>query len=192
MTHKSKYISKFICLCAFVLFCGANLNAKNTNSLKNLKTFEADFKQVVSKDDSNDNVKIKYLGKIYIDGSRVCWHYKKPFVKYLYIKKNKVTTIEPLLKQAIITKLDEQFDMLKILQKAKQISHTKSSQVFTTRLNGILYKITIKHNLIYKIEYNNELQNRVTITFSNQSQNKKIPSNIFTIKLPDDYDVLIR
>ncbi len=190
--HLKYFIKAFFYIFIVLFVCFNSLNANNLNSLTNLKSFEAKFSQIVYKDNLQNDVKIKYSGKIYIDGSKVLWHYKKPFIKYLYIKKNKITTIEPLLEQAIITNLQKQFDMLKILQKAKQISTNNGVRVFTTILNNIKYKITTKNNLIYKIEYKNEVQNKVTIIFSKQKQNQKIKASIFVIKIPNSYDVLIR
>jgi len=188
-----KYFIKAFFYIFIVLFvCCNSLNANNLNSIANIKSFEAEFSQIVYKDNLQDDIKIKYSGKIYIDGSKVLWHYKKPFVKYLYIKKNKITTIEPLLEQAVITKLQKQFDMLQILQKAKQISANNNARVFATTLNNIEYKITTKNNIIYKIEYKDEVQNKVTIKFSKQKQNQTIKASIFVIKIPDSYDVLIR
>jgi outer membrane lipoprotein carrier protein len=174
---------------AFLLFFTFNISLLKALSLK---SFKANFSQTVLKDSDNlnssTNAKITYSGKIYIQNKNIFWDYQKPFVKYIYIKKDKVTTIEPLLEQAIVTKLDEQFNMLKLLKQAT----FKNKNTLITTLNNIKYTITLKNNLISKITYINEIQNKVQIIFSKQKQNMQIKNNIFKIHIPDSYDVLIR
>ncbi len=153
-------------------------------SFNNLSTFEADFKQIL-KNDRNDT--ITYTGKLYADkNEKALWIYKTPVFKKIYYNNKQVVIIEPELEQAIISKLDKVPNVLNILQKAKKIK--KNLYLATCCKNS--YKIFLKNGIISKITYKDKMQNEVTIIFSNQKVNRKIPNKIFTYKIPKDYDIL--
>jgi len=167
----------FILLCLFTAYSyGFELN--------HIKSYKADFKQTII----NPQGKVlDYSGKIYIKyPSLVLWEYIKPIEKSIYIKDDVVTIIEPDLEQAIITKLDNNIDIFKIFQNAKKISTNK----YKTLYNNKYYYIIVKNNQIKNISYKDELDNNITIVFSNIDQNQLIATSIFEFMIPFEYDII--
>ncbi len=150
----------------------------------NLSTFQADFKQIL-KNDRNDT--ITYTGKLYADkNEKALWIYKTPVFKKIYYKNKQVVIIEPELEQVIISKLNKVPNILNILQKAKKIK----KNLYLAKCCKNSYKIYLKNGVISKITYKDKMQNGVTIIFSNQKVNRKIPNKIFTYEIPENYDIL--
>ncbi len=153
-------------------------------SFNNLKTFQADFKQILRNDQNNT---ITYSGKLYADSNnKALWIYKTPVVKKIYYIKNRVVIIEPELEQAIFSKLKRVPNVLNILQKAKKIK----PQVYIAKCCGKNFWIYLKRGVISKIAYRDKMQNRVTILFFNQKVNKPISPLLFKYKIPKYYDIL--
>ncbi|NPA81341.1 MAG: outer membrane lipoprotein chaperone LolA [Epsilonproteobacteria bacterium] len=153
-------------------------------SFKNLRTFQADFKQILV-NDQNDT--ITYTGKIYADrNEKALWIYETPVSKKIYYNKNLVVIIEPELEQAIFSKLKQVPNILNILQKAKKIK----PNVYVARCCKKSFWIYLKRGVISKITYKDKMQNRVTILFFNQKVNRKIPAKTFKYHIPKGYDLL--
>ncbi|MEA3352999.1 MAG: LolA-like outer membrane lipoprotein chaperone [Campylobacterota bacterium] len=155
-----------------------------TANIKDIKTYQADFEQIIKNTTNNT---IVYKGKLYIKNpSFILWRYNEPIQKDVYINYTQVTIIEPELEQAIVTTLQEQIDILKLIQNAKKISLNK----YKAKLYNIEYTLTIENNILQKVQYKDNIDNNITIAFSNIDQNKGIPRAIFRYSIPDDYDII--
>jgi len=169
---------RFIAFIFIVTFSFAN-----GSSFKDIKTFQGDFVQSII---NNSNKKIEYKGKIYIkEPSLVLWRYDDP-QKDVYINNNIVTVVEPELEQAIITKLKNEINMVKLLQDATKVS----KDIYQTELYNVVYTIKLENNKLQTINYKDELENKVQISFFNSIENKDIKNNIFKANIPNDYDLI--
>jgi len=172
-------LKKFL-LTATVL-CSTLLNA----SIAELDSLESNFKQSIV---NEQNSKITYKGKMYAtkQDNQALWEYKSPIEKKIYYKSGNIVIIEPELEQVIFAKLSKIPNVLSLLNSAKQVSDNK----LVTTFNKIKYIITTDGDKIKRIDYVDEIQNRVTIEFSNQKTNGKINSAVFSYTIPADYDIL--
>jgi outer membrane lipoprotein carrier protein len=118
--------------------------------------------------------------------NQALWEYNSPIEKKIYYKSGNIVIIEPELEQVIFAKLSKVPNVLSLLNNAKQISENK----LVTTFNKIKYTIVTDGNTIKSINYVDEIQNRVTIEFSDQKTNSKINSAVFTYTIPTDYDIL--
>jgi outer membrane lipoprotein carrier protein len=154
------------------------------NNLKNIDSFQASFKQSII---NSSNKEIVYTGKIYIKKPlQIVWQYNEPIEKFVYILNSNVTIIEPELEQAIISKLDKEFNILHLLDNAKKISPSEYLSTF----NNIQYKLTIIDNILQSISYKDNIDNNIVISFSKISQNQPILDKIFEFHIPQDYDII--
>ena len=154
------------------------------NNLKDINSFEATFKQSII---NSANKEIIYTGKIYIKKPlQILWQYNEPIEKFVFIKDEYVTIIEPELEQAIISKLDKEFNILELLSNATKIS---DSQYLTT-FNNIQYNLTIIDNKLQQISYKDTIDNDIFISFSNVHQNQSIPNKTFEFQIPKEYDII--
>lgn len=159
------------------------LSFLNANPFKDIETFQGDFIQSII---NNSNKEIKYSGKIYIkEPSLVLWRYDEP-QKDVYINNNIVTIIEPELEQAIITKLKNEINMVKLLKDATKVS----KDIYQTELYNVVYTIKLEDKKLKSINYKDELENKVTINFLNSLENKNIKNSTFEANIPNDYDLI--
>ena len=153
-------------------------------NMQNINSFEADFKQKIVDD---QNKTIVYLGHIKATKPQYAlWNYTKPIQKSVYILENKAIIIEPELEQAIIKRISNNFDFFKLIRDAKKLSNGK----YLARYNNTTFIIQTKNDTIVSISYKDEFENRVTIDFTHQIENKEIDKKEFTPVIPDDYDVI--
>ncbi|MEA2050903.1 MAG: LolA-like outer membrane lipoprotein chaperone [Campylobacterota bacterium] len=156
----------------------------SANDLADIKTFQASFKQYIT--NSSSKV-ITYNGDIYIkQPSLIFWQYNNPIEKNVYITNQNVTIIEPDLEQAIISNLEKEINLLKLLKDAKHISNN----IYKSNLYSRDYILTIENNILNSIEYSDELDNKVKISFFNIKQNQNINENIFKFIIPYEYDII--
>ena len=154
------------------------------NNFKEIKTFEASFTQTIQNPSGN---KVNYNGILYIkEPNKIKWEYKTPIEKIVHINKNSVTIIEAELEQAIVTKIDKEINILNLLKKAKKITTNE----YQSEFNNITYTLNIENGNLQQIKYQDEIENDVTITFTNIKQNHIINSEIFLFTIPYDYDVI--
>lgn len=146
----------------------------------NIDNFSADFNQ----DIYNNNQKISYQGKIYIKDNLSLWQYLNEENKRIYINENEVVVIDDDLEQVIIQK--EQIDIKKILQIAQKVDQNN----YIAQYQNTNFYLYFENNLLKTITYNDELENKVIITFTKQSNNLKIDDNIFKYKIPSNYDLI--
>lgn len=156
----------------------------SANVFQSIKSFQASFKQTIT---NSSKTTIEYKGYIYIkDDSKILWQYKTPIVKNVYILENVAIIDEPELEQAIYTTLDKEINLFKILEEAQQIN----SNEYEATLNEINYTIILKDNSISSIQYKDELENQVLITFNEVIQNPVIDSELFKFLPPVYYDII--
>ncbi len=128
-------------------------------NLEDLKTFKADFTQIVMNESKKS---IEYKGKVFIrSDSKVLWKYKTPIIKNVYIIDETVIVDEPELEQAIYTTLEKEINILKLLKDAKKID----ANLYKTKLYEVDYFITLENDKIKSLSYKDELANRISIVF---------------------------
>lgn len=149
-----------------------------------LNSFEANFSQVVTNDKGNT---LEYKGTIKASKPQnMLWSYTSPAKKDIFINSNEVVIIEYDIEQVQRKKLDNKFNFFKILKNAKKDINGVYSAVF----KEVKYTIRLKGEKISSIEYSDELDNRTTISFTNQIQNKKINPKVFIPLIPEDFDII--
>ncbi len=149
-----------------------------------INSFEADFTQSVT--DEKKKV-LNYTGHIIASKPQnALWQYNTPVKKEIYINAYNVTIIEPEIEQVIIRKLESNFDLFNMMKNAQQIDTEKYKAVY----KDSEFIITTKNNIIETISYIDEFENNVKITFTNQKQNEVIDLEVFTPKIPIDFDVI--
>ena len=155
----------------------------HANSL-HFKTFQSSFLQTIMDENSK---KITYTGKIYIEGeSKALWHYMAPIEKKLYFINKRLTIIEPVLEQIIMREIQEDINIYSILKSAKKVD----KRTYKGTYNGKAYILHVQNNVVEDLEYKDNFDNRVVITFENQKVDKTLPKDIFSIKIPEDFDVI--
>ncbi|MEA3512781.1 MAG: LolA-like outer membrane lipoprotein chaperone [Campylobacterota bacterium] len=173
---------KFFRLLIFLILISSNITL--ANSFKNTNSFQAIFKQSIVNNSGNEVV---YKGTIKIKRpNSMLWLYKDPIEKYVYILKQNVTIIEPELEQAIVTKLENELNIIQLLNEAKKIKNN----LYKSELFNKEYFLTIKENKLTKIEYKDELENNVTISFTNILINKIINDKQFKFIIPSGFDII--
>ncbi len=154
------------------------------NEFENIDSFEANFEQSII---NSSNQEIKYNGKVFIkDSSKILWKYETPIIKNVYIIKDFAIIDEPELEQAIFTSLNKEINILNLIKTAKQIK----SNVYLTKMYDVEYTINIKNKKIDSIVYQDELENKVRIKFSDAIQNHNIADALFIFKAPKGYDII--
>lgn len=154
------------------------------NDLKDITSYEASFTQTIV---NSSNKEIIYNGYLYIQQpSSIVWKYTDPIEKNVYIVNTKVTIIEPDLEQVIISKIEKEVNILELIKNASKIKkHT-----YLSSINGRDYKLTIIDNVLQQINYKDEVDNNITIRFTNSKQNHFIDKKIFQISIPYEYDII--
>ncbi|MFA7092689.1 MAG: LolA-like outer membrane lipoprotein chaperone [Arcobacteraceae bacterium] len=156
----------------------------SANVFSTIKSFQASFEQTIT---NSSKTTITYKGEIFIkDDSKILWQYKTPIVKNVYILDNFAIIDEPELEQAIYTSLDKEINLFKILQEAKQVD----TNHYQATLNDMSYTIKLINNQITTISYKDELENNVSIHFSNITQNHTIDAELFQFFPPASYDII--
>ena len=172
-------MKKFIVL--IVLILSQLLQA----GVKDLESFEANFTQVIT----NPNGKqIVYQGMLYaIKNNVAVLNYNKPIKKIIYYIHNEVMIVEPELEQVVVTKMQDNQNLLSILNKSQEIEKNH----FIADCCGAKYHIYFQENLgIQKIEYQDRLGNFSVINFTKQKLNQKIDDKLFHPDIPEEFDII--
>lgn len=153
-------------------------------SPKEINSFNSKFVQTIIDDNGK---KIVYAGELWATKPQnALWVYHKPIQKSVYINGQKITVIEPVIEQVTLRSLDDEIDFLQIIQKAKKVDNDK----YSATVKGQTYNVTFKNDLLSSIGYTDGFDNRVTILFSNPTQNKTIEASRFKPVIPEDFDVI--
>jgi len=160
------------------------ISSLSANILKNIKTFDADFEQKIINPSKKE---IIYNGHLFIkEPSYILWKYKEPVIKNVYVINNFAIIDEPELEQAILSKLQNEIDIIELIKTAEKISEDK----YLANIYDVDYTLTTKDQKIKKIEYKDALENSVIISFSNIVQNKEIDDELFKFLPPKHYDII--
>lgn len=153
-------------------------------SPKEINSFNSKFVQTIVDDNGK---KIVYSGELWASKPQnALWVYQKPIQKSVFINGQKITVIEPQIEQVTLRTLDGEIDFLQIIQKAKKVDEDK----YSATVKGQTYNVTFKNDLLSSIGYTDGYDNRVTILFSNPTQNKPIESAKFKPLIPEDFDII--
>ncbi|MFZ2889999.1 LolA-like outer membrane lipoprotein chaperone [Sulfuricurvum sp.] len=153
-------------------------------SPQEITSFNGKFVQSIIDDNGK---KIVYSGELWASKPQnALWKYQKPIQKSVYINAQKITVIEPSIEQVTLRTLDNEIDFLQIIQKAKKVSDDK----YTAMVKGEIYTILFKNDLLSSIAYTDGFDNKVTIVFTNPSQNQPIDTSKFKPVIPADFDVI--
>jgi len=149
-----------------------------------MKTFEADFIQEVTNDKGNV---LSYKGHVVASKPQFAlWKYNSPNNKQIYINASQATIVEPEIEQVIVKEIEGDFDFFKIIKNAQK----KEDDTYVAKFQNTSYTIVLQNSNISSISYKNELDNNITINFSNQKKNTTIDFNIFNAIIPSDYDII--
>lgn len=154
--------------------------------LKNLKSLEADFVQVVS---TQEEMTLSYSGKLQAKApNKAKWSYEPPMQKEVFVNDKELIVYEPALQQAHIQSLSTQQDFFEILSKAEQIEGEKRLKA---EIDGVVYDIFLdSKGLPKRIEYSDNLENTTIITLENIKVNPKIADSVFVFVVPKGIDIL--
>ena len=150
----------------------------------NLNTFSAHFVQTVVDD---KNTTIRYSGDIKAKRPDMAmWNYVEPVRKEIYINNEDLVIIEPEIEQVILKKVGNTIAFFEMLKHAKKIDN----EHYVAKYEQLNLHIRVKDDKIISINYLDELENRVTITFSNQVSNKEMEDKEFKADIPMDFDII--
>ena len=167
----------------FVFFSDSYANDK-LNNIKDINTYQATFNQSII---NSSGKEIIYKGKIYIQQpSQMVWKYETPIEKFVHINNKNVTIIEPDLEQVILSKLEKEINIIKLLEDSVKIDDI----TYKSTLYDNVYIIKIIKNQLTQINYTDELDNKININFENIKQNQPISQDIFNFNIPYDFDVI--
>ncbi len=153
--------------------------------LSNLKSISANFTQLITNSSHNT---IKYQGKMYAkkQNNLALWIYTKPVEKKIYYRDGNIVILEPELEQVTFAKLNKVPNLITILKGAKKISDNQ----LVAKFNNTKYTITTNGDKISRVSYKDEMQNNVSIRFTNVKTNQFISDDTFIYEIPAGYDVL--
>ena len=167
----------FIVMFVLSLFSQASM-------LENIKSFDANFEQKIINPSQKE---ILYKGHLVLkEPYYILWQYKEPILKNVYIINDFAIIDEPELEQAILTKLQNEIDIISLIKNAKEISKNK----YLANIYDVKYNLFTKDGKIERIEYKDALENSVTITFFSVKQNIEVDDEIFKFLPPENYDII--
>ena len=153
--------------------------------LSHIKSISANFTQLITNSANNT---IKYHGKMYAkkQNNLALWIYKSPVEKKIYYRNGNIVILEPDLEQVTFAKLNKVPNIITILKSTKRVSKNK----LIAKFNKTRYTITINGNKVSRVSYKDEMQNNVSIRFSNVKVNRFLSDDLFIYEIPAGYDVL--
>lgn len=181
MYNGADYIERFFMKVLSILVLFITINFAN---IIEFKTYEAQFKQSITNPSGNT---INYEGNIKIKGeNKILWQYKTPTIKNVYIANNSIVIDEPELEQMIISALDEKLNIIRLINESKKVSST----LYENSIDGTTYKISVLEGMLQEINYKDELDNSIKISFINAKINSKLSDDVFYFSPPEYYDII--
>ncbi len=163
------------------------IDFSNAQSLKEIKTFSADFTQILHSSEENAQNQIVYKGRVLaLAPSKLRWDYVTPIPKEIFIEEGTMIVYEPKLKQAIVTRLQENMDLLYLLKNAKKITENH----YEAMISEQKYNLLLENGLPKQISFNDTLGNEVEIIFSDIKVNITMDSKIFDFKPSSEIDII--
>ena len=199
--RKLNLIFSLLLLFSVFMYSESFANGKSPllDTLKNIKTLEADFTQINKLQDFGEDT---YVGKVYIRMKDIAlWDYTNPFKSWYLIDNNKLENYDEINNQLlrisskeisdhvllqILTNIDKITENFKALQTDKE-----TVELFPIKNNLPVKKIKIlfENNIISKVISTDNSGNITTFIFKNIKIDKKIPNKVFKKKLPKDVTV---
>ncbi|WP_104747886.1 LolA-like outer membrane lipoprotein chaperone [Helicobacter cetorum] len=167
------------------IYANPSLNiSKEEKVLESLESFSANFKQVLKNERP-----LVYYGALKAKAPNLAlWIYNKPLKKEIYMNAKEVVIYEPNLFQATITKLQDKTDFFTILKQLKK----QADGSFKTTINKTTYRLVFKDSKPALLEFKDEMNNLVTITFSQVEINPKISNEVFVFNPKDKNIDIVR
>ncbi len=173
-----------VCIFVFLGFLVFGFGAEF--ELKNLKSLEADFVQMVS---TQEEMTLNYGGKLQAKApNKAKWSYEPPMQKEVFANDKELIVYEPALQQVHIQNLSTQQDFFEILSKAEEV---EGKRHLRAKIDNIAYDIYLdSKGLPKRIEYSDSLENTTIITLENIKVNPKIADSVFVFVVPKGVDIL--
>lgn len=173
-------IKKIFLLCVFSIYTFAfNIDGVTYDS------FKADFNQKVT---DTTGKTLVYEGKFYYKNENSLWQYLSPDKKRVYINKFEVMIVDDDLEQVVISK--EQVDLKNILKNITLHKKDKNYKIYKAKYNDIMYYIYVNNDILTNISYKDELDNKVSIDFTNTKINTDLEDSLFKYEIPNNYDII--
>jgi outer membrane lipoprotein carrier protein len=154
------------------------------SAFENIQTFQADFKQTIT---DEHNSSIVYEGNIRAKQPHFAlWYYQTPIEKSVFMYAKQLTIVEPELEQVMVKEITNEFNLLTILQSAKQVNAT----TYTTTFSDHTFTINLKDKKIVNISFKDTFDNTIIIQFSNVHYNEPLENQMFSPKIPDYFDII--
>lgn len=139
-----------------------------------ISAYSASFKQIITNPNGQNVV---YDGDLFIkQPNKMLWKYELPVKKYVYMNGINIIIDEPELEQAIFSQMTDEINIIKLINNPTKVDKK--------------YKLTFKNKVLTKITYQDDLENEVTIFFTNIKINSQINDKIFKFNAPNDYDII--
>ncbi|MBN2767552.1 MAG: outer-membrane lipoprotein carrier protein LolA [Campylobacterales bacterium] len=150
------------------------------------KSFSANFTQIIT---NQQKEKIIYKGKIlYSSPSNLKWSYTSPTKKDVCSNKEEILIVDHDLEQVSAYMIDNGFDLLEIIKKAKPVRPTVYNAVYKEHI----YTLQVnQRNELSRVAYKDEVDNSVLIIFENiHSKNQPLHPKDMQCMYPVDYDII--
>ncbi len=201
--------SKKTLILAFLLL-GSVLFGLNNSEIRNkilakysdCKTFQAEFSQYnywPSYDKSN-----KSEGNIYFNSQKMILKYISPHQQYLYLHSDSLLIYNVESNQVMISEQTGLFSDFKISNIIKKYWNKNVAKV---EFDGSEYKITLNLTnqdvksitliftpefVLKKMKYIDKNSNEISLSLKKLAINKKLPKNVFELKIPKDANIIVR
>ena len=152
--------------------------------MKDINSYQARFTQTII---DQDNVKIVYTGTFKaLKPLHAVWHYKTPVEKTVYINNQQIVIVEPELEQAIYKYSPNSFTLFNILDNATKID----AKTYEKVINERKYRLKVNNETLLSVEYLDNFENKVFISFSKQKPNSPLKQKTFHPIISEDYDII--
>lgn len=156
-------------------------------SLKDIKSFSADFTQTLYSNEEEMQNQIIYKGKLQaLAPASVRWSYVVPIPKEVFIEEGTMILYEPKLKQAIFTRLQENLDLLTLLKNAKKITENR----YQANILEQKYDLLLENGIPKQINFQDTLGNKIEIVFENAKVNVAIDSKVFDFNPKSEIEII--
>ena len=132
---------------------------------------------------------IRYTGSVYFaEGRRLKWVYLEPTRKEVCTDGKELIVVDHDLEQVSYYLMDEGFDLIAILKRAKQ----HKARIYLADYQGSRYTIQVDGNgIVQSVAYFDNLDNKIQIVFKEMRYGKKrIKGSDMRCKAPKNYDVI--
>ncbi len=151
-------------------------------------SFSADFTQTIT---NPDKKAITYRGQVYFsDTNQLKWIYTEPTHKEVCSNGIQVTVVDHDLEQISYYLIEQGFDLVEILRRAKP-SH-KHKGIYIASYQKVHYALRVdKEGRVIAVGYSDTLENRVEFYFAKMHYNQKsLKNEEMQCSMPQSYDTI--